>query len=1792
MALLLTLVMLFGMVPVSVMASDSDSDYMKIVHLDCGRKYFTVDWVKALLHEAAEDGYTHLQLAFGNDGLRFLLDDMSVTVSGTTYSSDAVKSAIQSGNAAYTTASTGEWTQSEMDEIIAEADSVGMEIIPLLNTPGHMDAILSAATQLTGVNCSYNGSATTIDIENTTATGFTLALVQKYITYFANEGCRYFNLGADEYANDRYSTGSMGFGNLVSNGKYGKYIDYVNQAAGLVEGAGLRPIIFNDGVYFNGNTSYGTFDSEIVVEYWTSGWSGYQSMNPSGLIAKGHSLINVNGDFYYVLGKNDQFDSNGYTYAGNFSNTGFMSSSNTTGIGSCFCIWCDYPGAETEQTIASNTRLILRAMGLRMNDQSIGGMSTDVIPRGFNADGTIAAPAVPTVTLTNENVSVTAPGLTDLQVTVCAPQYSGSYAAAIGYSITPEDENGVYSSGGTVVLPRSAEWTDADRIFVFDVSRDATLPCTVSSDTITFFTTHFSQFDAVYANEAAPENTEYVSVPVERTTAVYHQDGEQSVRTAGDSTIATANVETRTVSASYTYEKYTATDTIADGVYLVLSRANTAMTNVNGETPTNYAVGLASSAVSVSGGSVSGVSDSMEWTFTRQSDGTYYIQDCEGNYLNVIGSRNVQVTNDPHKFNIIYHQGSVVLEDAATTHQVNYYAQEKQIFSQWDGGTSDPNNVLTLYKKTGNDDAVVTDITFTGVSAGTTSYIIGNTEYVVTVSEPQADPVTIEFWITNARCTDPGTSLNYLTVNTTDDGIHSASGVLVRTLVPNETQSNARSMGFWRCMLPNSEQTEENGVDQTNNGRIFTRIRFWTDGWSVYEESTNTWIPVASTNQLIAYYLEQININNQIGILTADWGTRGDGTQSWGYYPESNRCAVAFQVVYEDGSLAPATTSAADLASDSILYGFWQGGRGIGTVNFNVSDDKDVSIYRVTATTGTMQSTVRSNQYVQVTSYTWNNNETDFYNGSLTRSVTISNDARNPADNNLKWSQANGAILIRVYVKAEEADGALQIHYVDDTVGLEFFRYFINVSGTTVFDSRFAKSGSGLVYNTVLNSAGYVQTVQSNITSMPGVPEIYRNCSSTFTRAERAEGGKDVYLYYRFDNTHAFVLDFGLDWACLMEDLIANPSQYSYTLQNYPDFGTLQLSDDASQVIYSLNDHQALDYMESIYIHVTHKTTGDVQDHMLYLIPATTVYYEEGFATVSGFTVGSCGDSYQTATSVGHDVGSSNYGYGYDSAYASGIGPSNGTEAVSTTSGDTMTFTFTGTGLDICANTTPSSGLLLITMTDGTRNLMRIVDTHMGSGKTSATSGQAVTTYNVPVATYRDLAFEEHTVTITHIDDNRVAIDGFRVYGTLEDQGNKAYRTDKEDNPVFVELREYVLKLIDTVSAAAATIKQEIREALRDQTSTLIMSNDSGFTEEQMTDLLESGPKNEIYLASGQSFLFKIDTKRTVQIGLKAVDAALTYSITTDGGAAGVALANNEALNTSTEMFYKIAADNAGRSQAITYTITNHGAGILAITSLKVSDEPGSVIVPLSAKDLRKALIDQGSGKTKNNGAIAFPTVSVENDRTLIGTVVASTEQSTEIAPAPVRTGFAFRDVTANDWFFGYVRSAWEKGLIDGMTADEFAPNGELSVAQAIKLAAVVHQMEKDGKVTLANGSPWYSTYVDYAVKNGIIGMQYLDYTAEQLNAPAKRAEFAHIFFGALSDRDEINAIADNVLPDVKTGDAWAADIYTLYRMGILQGNDAIGTFAPNTSIKRSEVAAILVRMYEHAERVSVSLGQ
>lgn len=167
-----------------------------------------------------------------------------------------------------------------------------------------------------------------------------------------------------------------------------------------------------------------------------------------------------------------------------------------------------------------------------------------------------------------------------------------------------------------------------------------------------------------------------------------------------------------------------------------------------------------------------------------------------------------------------------------------------------------------------------------------------------------------------------------------------------------------------------------------------------------------------------------------------------------------------------------------------------------------------------------------------------------------------------------------------------------------------------------------------------------------------------------------------------------------------------------------------------------------------------------------------------------------------------------------------------------------------------------------------------------------------------------------------------------------------------------------------------------------------------------------------------------------------------------------------------------------------------------------------------------------------------------------------------------------FTDVSANAWYAQEVADAYALGLIDGMSDTRFAPESPLRLSEAIAMAVKAYERYTGNDEPVGNGSPWYAPYVHRAIAYGIVGVgEFSDY-----NAYATRAEMAAIFSRALP-KTELAAVSDKSAPDVSPDNRYAAEIGLLYKAGVLNGNDAAGTFAPERQIKRAEAAAICLRL-------------
>jgi len=190
--------------------------------------------------------------------------------------------------------------------------------------------------------------------------------------------------------------------------------------------------------------------------------------------------------------------------------------------------------------------------------------------------------------------------------------------------------------------------------------------------------------------------------------------------------------------------------------------------------------------------------------------------------------------------------------------------------------------------------------------------------------------------------------------------------------------------------------------------------------------------------------------------------------------------------------------------------------------------------------------------------------------------------------------------------------------------------------------------------------------------------------------------------------------------------------------------------------------------------------------------------------------------------------------------------------------------------------------------------------------------------------------------------------------------------------------------------------------------------------------------------------------------------------------------------------------------------------------------------------------------------------------------------------PAPAATEFS--DVPSGQWYAEYASAAAGYGIMKGRADGTFAPDDEVTVAEAITMAARIYSISAgDGeKFTAASGEDWYTPYVNYAKEKGILLRSYYGAVTRK----CARSEFADLLSRALPAEKlpAVNTVEDGAIPDVPMDHTYANAIYTLYRAGIVVGSDKAGTFRHDWTITRKEVAAIVVRMMDVDERMAVEL--
>ena len=426
------------------------------------------------------------------------------------------------------------------------------------------------------------------------------------------------------------------------------------------------------------------------------------------------------------------------------------------------------------------------------------------------------------------------------------------------------------------------------------------------------------------------------------------------------------------------------------------------------------------------------------------------------------------------------------------------------------------------------------------------------------------------------------------------------------------------------------------------------------------------------------------------------------------------------------------------------------------------------------------------------------------------------------------------------------------------------------------------------------------------------------------------------------------VIDYGLPVEIdpLANDVVQNGAKSIESVTG-AQFGTAEIQGD--KIIYTLNkqltDVETLTYtVKATASTITDSKTAEAK---IYIIPATSMYYEENFSDMVKFSKGWMDVNDGTSGTVYQEPGvvktPNDSPYGSDNAYMNSRRDSCGTSKyVSTADGKAKAFkyTFTGTGTSFFARSSKDSGYMRVQITNSKDEVVKTLyrDTkYQNIG----------TLYNIPVFTWNAEKYGTYTVTVTIAKNNNGTtygtgfwLDGIRVMNPMYPDSNNftiaqdAYAADGESNMKFATLRNALL---------ADATQNENEELVWENKNFVVFTDTDGEVKDAST-YQSNGPKEEVYLAQGQSVSFSLTNwnanKNHLYLGIKA-----------PMGAGKVQLGDESvAVNNTVDCYYDVAKhakiSEVDGVKVATLTITNPSDSIISLTNIKVTGTPDFVIIP------------------------------------------------------------------------------------------------------------------------------------------------------------------------------------------------------------------------------------------------------
>ena len=322
-------------------------------HLDCARKFFTKDWIISLIKDLSWQKYNSIQIHFSeNEGFRLQSDTLEA-IDGFQYVNNQYL------------------TKQDMLEIIQVANECHIEVIPSLDSPGHLGAVLRylpSDYSCASLFPSDGRRAQCFNIfTNDEARGFLIDLMTEFIDFFSEAGCKRFNIGGDEFL-EKFSN--------FSNEQYVQIMEYFNEVSAIAKSKGMTPRTWNDGVMYGNYTGY-KLDPDIEICYWAA---PQNCASIEKFVQNGNRVINFSDTYmYYVLSswwlqnacpEGDRIYKEWHpgkfsTLQGGIPQTYNKPYANFIKGGS-YAVWCDVPGYMTQDSVANNIFYRTRATAYKM----------------------------------------------------------------------------------------------------------------------------------------------------------------------------------------------------------------------------------------------------------------------------------------------------------------------------------------------------------------------------------------------------------------------------------------------------------------------------------------------------------------------------------------------------------------------------------------------------------------------------------------------------------------------------------------------------------------------------------------------------------------------------------------------------------------------------------------------------------------------------------------------------------------------------------------------------------------------------------------------------------------------------------------------------------------------------------------------------------------------------------------------------------------------------------------------------------------------------------------------------------------------------------------------------------------------------------------------------------------------------------------------------------------------------------------------------------------------------------